>query len=152
MRIVAGVLLLLIGIFSLVEGGCVAVGCHTAAQVGSAIGAATKALDKKGTGDDIKRAAAQAGLADLEKMAAKASSLTAVSLIIRVAGLLCLVAGILCFVNKAKMFNIIAPAIGILAEVVLIAMMAFTTVGLVKIIVYAIGLFGATKVGESQSA
>ncbi len=153
MRIAGGVLLLLIGVFSLAEGGCVAIGCHAASQLGSALSGVGSALQNKNvTADDIKKAAERAGGANLEKMAKAASSLTYVSILIRVAGLLCLVAGILFFVNKAKIFGFIAPAVGIIAEIALMAMMAFTIVGVVKILIYAFGLIAATKVGQPSAA
>ncbi len=149
MRIAGGVLLLLIGVFSLAEGGCVAIGCNAASQLGSALSGVGSALqNKNASADDLKRAAEQTGGANLEKMAKSAASLTYVSILIRVAGLLCLVAGILFFVNKARIFGFIAPGVGIVAEIALMVMMAFTAVGLVKLLVYAFGAIAATRVGQ----
>jgi hypothetical protein len=159
MRIAGGVLLLLIGVFSLAEGGCVAIGCHAVGAIGkaasSALGAAGSAASKNLTADDIKKAG-EAARADLEKtgagLKAAVGNIAWISIVIRIAGLLCLVAGILFFVNKAKMFGFLAPAVGIIAEILLFVMMAFTIVGLVKILIYAFGLIAATKVGEQKAA
>jgi len=159
MRIAGGVLVLLIGILSLVEGGCIAVGCHAASKISQAMGTAgleaAGALGGKATTpEEAKKllAGAAAQLADAEKLAKSANTIGNISLVIRLAGLLCIVAGILFFVNKGKIFGFIAPGVGILAEIALIAVMAFTTMGLVKILVYAFGIFAATKIGEQKAA
>jgi len=152
MRVAGGVLLLLIGVFSLAEGGCVAIACHATSQMGSALGSMGATLrNKNATAEDIKRAAESAGGANLEKIAKSAASLGWISIMIRVAGLMCLVAGILFFVNKAKIFGFIAPGFGIIAEILLFVMMSFTIIGLVKILIYGFGALAATKVGAAQN-
>ena len=144
MRIAGGVLLLLVGLTSLIEGGCVAIGC----QAASALGAIGAEAGKAKSLDDLKKISEAAGK-DLQKgIAASASYIGVASIIIRVGGLLCIVAGILFFVNKAKVFGFIAPAVGIVGEILLFVFLAFNIFGLVKILIYAFGAIAATKVGE----
>jgi len=106
------------------------------------------------TPDEAKKAG-EAALANLQKkgddLVGKAGTWSIISIVIRVAGLLCLVAGILFLVNKAKVFGIIAPAVGIVAEILLFVTMAFNIVGLIRILVYAFGAFAATKIGEQKA-
>jgi len=150
MRIAGGVLLLLVGLTSLVEGGCVAVGCHAASKMGAALGDMGKALQNKNVKpEDLKNVGAEQ-IKDLEKMSQSAGGITIASIIIRVGGLLCIVAGILFFVNKAKIFGFIAPAVGIIGEIALFIVLAFNIFGLVKILIYAFGAFAATKVGAES--
>lgn len=151
MRIAGGVLLLLVGLTSLVEGGCVAVGCMAASKLGSAIGDAATALQNKNVKpEDLKNVGSEQ-IKDLEKMSQSAGSIGIASIIIRLGGLLCIVAGILFFVNKAKIFGMIAPCVGIVGEILLFVMLAFNIFGLVKILIYAFGAIAATKIGAQNA-
>jgi hypothetical protein len=147
MRIAGGILLLLVGLASTIEGGCVAMGCVAASNVGSALGEARSALQNKNASEADLKKVGEGQLKDLEKMAGRAGSIGVASIVIRVGGLLCLIAGILLLVNKAKVFGIIAPCVGIVGEILLFVMLAFNVFGLVKILIYAFGAFAATKVG-----
>ncbi|MBW2735924.1 MAG: hypothetical protein JRH20_26355, partial [Deltaproteobacteria bacterium] len=66
-----------------------------------------------------------------------------------IAGILCIIAGIMFFLNKGKMLGFIAAGVGILGEVVFIAMVTFSIILVIKILLYAFAGFAGTKVGQA---
>lgn len=155
-RIAGGVLLLLVGLTSLLEGGCVAISCHAVGAVSGAMDGAVvhmqRAIESKNIKPkDLKKVEPQQ-IRDLEsaagKLESRKSGITMASVIIRLGGLLCVISGILFFLNRAKLLGFIAPGIGIVGELVLFVVLSFNVFGLLKILMYGFGAFAATKLNR----
>ena len=146
MRIAGGVLLLIAGLWSLVGGGCsVFVGGAASKVTGAAAEMSAKLAAE--TGAKIDPYAKKA----LEEASAKASSMGSgvliAGIVILVGGILCIIAGIMFFVNKGKAFGFLAPAVGIIGEIVFFVLVAFNILGLIKVLILAFTAFAATKIG-----
>jgi hypothetical protein len=145
MRIAGGVLLLLVGLWSLVGGGCSLIGGAAVGQVGKMGNAAAELAKASGGKVDAK------AQAELDKALAQGKSvgsgLLVSGIVILLAGILCIVGGIMFFVNKAKAFGFLAPAVGIIGEILFFVMVGFNIAGVIKILIYAFGAFAATKIG-----
>jgi hypothetical protein len=141
MRIAGGVLLLLVGLWSLAGGGCSLIGGAAVNKLGDASSALSKAAAEAGAKVDVE---AQKALA---KAAGTGSGLFISGIVILLAGILCIVGGIMFFVNKGKAFGFLAPAVGIIGEILFFVMVGFNIAGVIKILIYAFGAFAATKIG-----
>ena len=139
MRIAGGVLLLIVGLWSLVGGG-------VAGKMTDAASALSKAAESAGAKVD---AEAQKALA---KASSAGSGLMISGIVILLAGILSIVAGIMFFVNKGKAFGFLAPGVGIIGEILFFALVAFNIAGVLKIVVYAFAMFAATKIGAEGQA
>lgn len=149
MRIAGGILLIIIGCWSLVGGGCSVVG---GAAVGKLEGASAdlqqelKVSGVRTTGGDKTISKA------MGKAENTGTGLLVSGVVILLGGLLSLVAGILMLLNKAKLFGFIAPGVGIIGEILFIAMVTFNVVGVIKILILAFCAFAATKVGAETTS
>jgi len=141
MRIAGGVLLLLVGLWSLAGGGCSLIGGAAVGKMGDAASALSKAAAEAGAKVDVEAQKA------LSKAAGTGSGLLVSGIVILLAGILCIVAGIMFFVNKGKAFAFLAPGIGIIGEILFFVMVGFNIAGVIKILIYAFGAFAATKIG-----
>lgn len=146
MRIAGGVLLLIVGLWSLVGGGCsVLFGGAASKLSGAAAEMSAKVAAESGAKMDPEAKKA------MEEGMAKASSMGSGALIsgivILAGGILCIIAGIMFFLNKGKAFGFLAPGVGIIGEILFFALAAFNVVGLIKILILAFTAFAATKIG-----
>lgn len=146
MRIAGGVLLLIVGLWSLVGGGCsVFVGGAASKVSGAAAEMSAKLAAETGAKMDPEAKKA------LEEAQAKAGSMGSgvlvAGIVILVGGILCIVAGIMFFVNKGKMFGFLAPGVGIIGEILFFVLVAFNIIGLIKILILGFAAFAATKIG-----
>lgn len=148
MRIAGGIVLLVIGLWSMVGGGCSVIG-------GQAAGAIGKGAD--GLSAELAKAAGTSSSALDREAAAAAASLrsagkgyTVSGIIIIAGGLLSMIAGILALVNKGKGFCLLAPAVGVIGEITAFVMLGFGVVGALKIAIYVFGLIGMLKVGAPR--
>ncbi|MCB9555711.1 MAG: hypothetical protein H6707_06370 [Deltaproteobacteria bacterium] len=150
MRVAGGIILLVVGLWSLGSGGCQILGGQVASGMSEGMGKLsselTKAAKKAGAKvDEGKAAEAAAKLAEAGSMG---SGLMIAGTVTLIGGLLCIIGGILTLTSKGKMFALIAPGIGILGEIIFFAMVTFSVIGLVKIILLAVGAMGASKIGQ----
>jgi hypothetical protein len=149
MRIAGGVLLLIVGLWSLIGGGCsVFVGGAASKVSGAAAEMSAKLATEAGAkmDDEAKKA-----LADAQAKAGSLGSGVLISgIVILVGGILCIIAGIMFFVNKGKAFGFLAPGVGIIGEIIFFVLVAFNIIGLIKILILAFTAFAATKVGAES--
>ena len=150
MRIAGGVLLFIVGLWSMVGGGCslfvggaASHGADMAAQVSAELAAETGATMDPEAQEAFQQAQTTAGSVGSLALVAGA--------VILVGGILCFVAGILFLVNKARIFGFIAPGVGILGEILFFALLAFNILGLVKILILGFTAFAATSI-EAEDA
>ncbi len=148
MRIAGGIVLLVIGLWSMVGGGCSVIGGQAAGAIGRGADGLSAELSKA--------SGASSSKLDREAAAAAASlrsagtGYTVSGIIIIAGGLLSLIAGILALVNKGKGFCLLAPAVGVIGEITAFAMVGFGVVGALKIAIYVFGLIGMLKVGAPR--
>ncbi|MCA9671511.1 MAG: hypothetical protein KC503_38200 [Myxococcales bacterium] len=146
MRIAGGVILLIVGLWSLVGGGCSVIG-------GKAVGDAQKlgsAMSRLAKSSGAKVRMSRQARRALAKASNMGQGLFISGIVILAGGILCIIAGIMFFVNKGKMFGFLAPGVGIIGEVVFFAMVVFNIGGLIKIILLGFSAFAATKIGEQS--
>jgi len=150
MRIAGGVIMLIVGLWSVVGGSC-SIGCGAVGGVATE-GAAKfssemmKAAQKAGAKVDAKAAADAA--AAFEEGSNLGSGFRIAGIVILIGGILCVVAGILFLVNKGKTFAFAAAGIGILGEIIFFALVVFNVPGVLKLALLAFSGFAATKIGE----
>ena len=152
MRIAGGVILLVVGLWSLVGGGCSLVGGKMVGGMADGAskfsGELAKAAQQAGAQVDQKAAAEAA--AQLAKAGSAGTGLMVSGVVILLGGILCIVAGIMFFMNKGKMLGFVGPGVGILGEIIFFAMVAFNIGGLIKLLLLGFSGFAATKIGESS--
>ena len=156
MRVAGGVLFLLVGLWSLVGGGCTAFagGAMSAVRSGavSLSDEINKAAKKSGTQANEK------ALADIKAQMDKAPSGAAfmiAGLAILIAGILCIVAGIMYFTNKGAKLGFVGGGVGIVSEIlfaVLIGIGGATIVTtIIKVGLYVFGIIAGRSVGQPMS-
>lgn len=149
MRIAGGIIFLLVGLWSLVGGGC-SLTAGTVMKGGSAAAAKlqtelAKAAKTSGTNVKMNKEA----MKNLKKAGGMGTGFLVSGIVILLAGILCIIAGIMLFLNKGKMLAFVAGGLGILGEVIFIVMLAFGIGAIIKIVLYAFGAFAATSVGKN---
>jgi hypothetical protein len=150
MRIAGGVIVLLVGIWSLVGGGCATTAGCAANKMASVGAEMAKAAQKEGAQVDDKTM--DKAMSEVGKAGATVKAMFIPGIVILVAGILCIIAGIMFFVNKAKILGFLAPGVGIIGEILFIVMVGFGIGAIIKIVLYAFGAFAATKIGEQKAA
>jgi hypothetical protein len=146
MRIAGGILLILIGCWSLVGGGCSVAGGAAVGKLSSGASDLSKELKAAGVSGGDKTLAKAMGDAE-----SAGTGLMVSGVVILLGGLLSLVAGILMLTNKAKIFDLVAPGVGIIGEILFFAMVAFNIAGVIKILILAFCAIAATKVGAEAT-
>jgi hypothetical protein len=141
MRIAGGVLLLVVGLWSLIGGGCSVFVGGAASKLS---GAAAEMAKEAAKDPNVKVKVDEDALA---KAGSTGSGALVSGIVILVGGLLCIIAGIMFFLNKGKMFGFLAPGVGIIGEILFFVMVAFNVVGLIKILILGFAAFAATKIG-----
>lgn len=149
MRIAGGIIFLLVGLWSLVGGGC-SLTAGTVMKGGSAAAAKlqtelAKAAKTSGTNVKMNKEA----MKNLKKAGGMGTGFLVSGIVILLAGIFCIIAGIMLFLNKGKTLAFIAGGLGILGEVIFIVMIAFGIGAIIKIALYAFGAFAATTVGKN---
>ena len=152
MRIAGGVILLIVGLWSLAGGGCSLVGGKMVGGMADGASKLSGELQKAAAkaGGSVNNKAAEEAAKALSQASSAGTGLMVSGIVILLAGILCVVAGIMLFTNKGKMFGIAAGGLGILGEVIFFAMVAFNIGGLIKILLYGFAAFASTKVGEAS--
>lgn len=151
MRIAGGVILLIVGLWSLVGGGCSVVGGKMVGGMADGAAKLSGELQKAaaGAGATVDNKAAAEAAAALEKASSAGSGLMISGVVILLGGIIAIIAGIMFFMNKGKMFGFIAAGIGILGEIVFFATVGFGIAGVLKILLLGFAGFAGTKVGQS---
>ena len=137
-RIAGGVLLLLIGLWSVAGGGCSIVGGHFATKASEITSELSRVAPDAATQRQAKRA--------LDKLAASSWGLIVAGVAILLAGLLCAISGVLLFVNRAKLFALLALGLGAVGELLFFVMVDFNVGGLVKLAIFGFCAFCALQV------
>ena len=145
LRVSAGLLLVLVGLWSVLGGSCAAAGGHLAQNARQM----AEQLDLRG-GDE-----AQHGLdaeldAALDDLAAQAKWLIVSGAVIAVGGVLCLVAGILFFLGRARILAPVGCGVGLLGELLFWVLVSFNWAGLIKLPIYGFAIFAARQVARGQ--
>lgn len=134
LRIAGGVVMLLVGLWSLLGGGCSVV-------AGATMSSFSEEFSKKpspGAGQEQQDA--------FRKLGSTLRGLLISGIVILVAGLLCNVTGVLLFFNRGRALGLVGAGLGIVGEVLFFALVAFNVIGLVKVAAFAFGGFCATRV------
>jgi hypothetical protein len=145
MRIAAGVILCVVGVWS-IFGGC---GTYAAAKLGDAAGGLADVAAK--LQEAAKQAGAKVTKSEIKVNVPNTGKLKIVGIVTMVAGLLAILAGVMFFINKAKILGFLAPGVGIVAEVLSILFIGFHVVTLVKILILGFCGFAATKIGAAKA-
>jgi hypothetical protein len=132
LRIAGGVVMLLVGLWSLLGGGCSVV-------AGATMSSLSEELSKPSEADQEQQES-------FRKLGSTLRGLLISGIVILVAGLLCNVSGVLLFLNHGKVLGLVAAGLGIIGEVLFFTLIAFNVIGLVKVAAYAFGGFCATRV------
>lgn len=134
LRIAGGVVMLLVGLWGLLGGGCSVV-------AGATMSSFSDELSKKpSTGAEKEMQDAYRNLGSTLR------GLLISGIVILTAGLLCNVTGVLLFFNRGMALGLVAAGVGVVGEVLFFALVAFNVVGLVKVGALAFGGFCATRV------
>ncbi|PIE19592.1 MAG: hypothetical protein CSA65_01615 [Proteobacteria bacterium] len=148
MRIAGGVLFMIVGLWSLVGGGCMLIGGGAMKAGGASLEKLNKELDKAAKQSGTSRAKLNLNKKTMKKVGSAGTGMMVYGIVALLAAILCIVAGIMLFLNKGKMLAFIAGGVGILGEVVWIAMIGFSVTCVIKIILYALGAAGGTGVKQ----
>jgi hypothetical protein len=147
MRIAGGVLFMIVGLWSLVSGGCSLLGGGAMKAGGAGMAKLQKEINKaaKSSGAKVNKRA----MKNLKKASGMGTGLMVYGIVALLASILCIIAGIMLFLNKGKMLAFIAGGLGILGEVIFFAMITFSILGVIKIVLYGIGAAGGTGVKQN---
>jgi hypothetical protein len=146
MRSAAGVLFLVVGLWSVAGGGCSVVGARVAGKMADAAASLSKATDEAGAKLDTE---AQTALARASSMG---SGLLLSGSVILLAGVLAIVAGIMAFMRRGRLMGLVASGVGALGELLFFALVGFNIVGLVKILVYGFAVLAVTRTSAQGRA
>jgi hypothetical protein len=141
LRVSAGLLLVLVGLWSVLGGSCAAAGGHLARNARQM----AEQFDLRG-GDE----AQQELDAALDTLAAQAKWLIVSGAVIAVGGVLCLVAGILFFLGRARTLAPVGCGVALLGELSFWVLVSFNWAGLIKLPIYGFAIFAARQVGRGQ--
>jgi len=141
MRIAAGVLLLIVGLWSVGEGGCSTTRAVLAQNMEGVSTAFLEAAEQMG---DSTARQTRAEAANARQMA---SARMIHGVVMLIAGALSIIAGVLFFVNRGRAIGFLAPGVGVIGEVLFFALESFAILGVVKMLVYAFSMFAATRIG-----
>ncbi len=152
MRIAGGVLFMIVGLWSLVSGGCSLIGGSAVSAVKTGGGIAKlQQLNKaaKASGAKVNTKVQDEAMKNLKKAGNMGTGLIVYGIVALLASILSIIAGIMLFLNKGKMIAFIAGGVGILGEIIFFAMITFSILGVIKIVLYAIGAAGGTGVKQN---
>ena len=151
MRIAGGVLFMIVGLWSLVSGGCSLIGGSAVKATGGGVAKLQSQLNKaaKASGAKVNTKVQEEAMKNLKKAGNMGTGLMVYGIVALLASILCIIAGIMLFLNKGKMIAFIAGGVGILGEIIFFAMITFSILGVIKIVLYAIGAAGGTGVKQN---
>lgn len=148
MRIAGGVLFMIVGLWSLVSGGCSLLGGGAMKAGGAGVAKLQKEMAKAAKASGAKVKVNKEAMKNLKKASGMGTGLMVYGIVALLASILCIVAGIMLFLNKGKMLAFIAGGLGILGEIIFFAMITFSILGVIKIVLYGIGAAGGTGVKQ----
>ena len=157
MRIAGGVVLLISGLCSLVGGGCSGLWGGAASHLsGAAAGIPTRLAGESGGEMDPeeRKVLEQTLRTTIDEAGAAGSRILVSGVVIFLGGILSVVSAVLFFVNTAKILGFLAPAVGIVGEILFFALVTAGTlalvVGGVKILMFTFAGVAATRIGVRE--
>lgn len=134
MRVVAGIVLLAVGISSLLTGGCELVGGSAKSEAGEL----ARALERDGRSidADIRKQLAMAG--------ASGTGLIVSGAVMALGGALSIVGAVLLLAGRARWLAFTAAGLGVVGELLYWILVAFYPLALIKIGLYVIAALAAT--------
>jgi len=144
-RITGGLILIVLGISSLLSGGCQVVG-GTADMPGGIWAAAKLSEEFEAYGQPSDHA-----LRRQLKARSTGYGLLASGIVVTMGGACCLIAGILFFIGRAKWFVLTAAGLGVAGELTCWIAVGFDLVGPIKIVLYVLAGIGGLRLGWGRS-